>query len=104
MLSNANGKVYDSLSVGACPPSQAGGSRNQVGGGEPVYSYPAGYTYGPKSVVEAGNGTAHYIDPIGYGSIMTGGKRSAKRSKSRKSSRKTRSKKSRKASKKSRKH
>jgi hypothetical protein len=105
VLSNANGKVYDSLSVGACPPPQVGGSRSQVGGGEPVYSYPAGYTYGPKSVVEAGNGTAHYIDPIGYGSIMTGGRRKKSR-KSRKSSKKSRkaSKKSRKASKKSRKH
>lgn len=102
VLSNANGKVYDSLSVGACPPPQVGGSRSQVGGGEPVYSYPAGYTYGPKSVVEAGNGTAHYIDPIGYGSIMTGGKRSgSKRSKSRKSRKSSR--KSRKAIKKSRK-
>ncbi len=97
MLSNANGKVYDSLSVGACPPLQAGGSRSQVGGGEPVYSYPAGYTYGPKSVVEAGNGTAHYIDPIGYGSVMTGGKRSGSKKSGRKSS-----KKSRKSSKKSR--
>jgi hypothetical protein len=81
MLSNANGKVYDSLNVGACPPPQVGGAA-----GDPVYSYPAGYTYGPKSFVEAGNGTAHYIDPIGYGSVMTGGKRSgSKRRKSRKS-------------------
>ena len=89
--SNALGKTFDSYNVGACPPSQVGGAA-----GDPVYSYPAGYTYGPKSFVEAGNGTAHYIDPIGYGSVMTGGKRRKSR-KGRKSS-----KKSRKASKKSR--
>jgi hypothetical protein len=91
VLSNENGKVYDSLSVGACP---------QVGGaaGDPVYSYPAGYSYGAKSFVEAGNGTAHYADPLPYGSIMTGGKR---KQSGRKMSRKN--KKSRKCSKKSRK-
>jgi hypothetical protein len=97
MLSNANGKVYDSLNVGACPPPQVGGAA-----GDPVYSYPAGYTYGPKSFVEAGNGTAHYIDPIGYGSVMTGGKRSgSKRSGSKRSGRKSSKKgrKSRKSSK-----
>ena len=96
MLSNANGKVYDSLNVGACPPPQVGGAA-----GDPVYSYPAGYTYGPKSFVEAGNGTAHYIDPIGYGSVMTGGKRRSKRSGSKRSGSKQR--KSRKGSRKSRK-
>ena len=94
VLSNENGKVYDSLSVGACPPPQAGGSRRQVGGaaGDPVYSYPAGYSYGDKSFVEAGNGTAHYADPLPYGSIMTGGKRkkSRKSKKSRKCSKKSR--------------
>ena len=79
--SNDLGKTFDSYNVGACPPAQVGGAA-----GDPVYSYPAGYTYGPKSFVEAGNGTAHYIDPIGYGSVMTGGKRSgSKRRKSRKS-------------------
>ena len=95
VLSNENGKVYDSLSVGACP--QAGGS--QVGGaaGDPVYSYPAGYSYGAKSFVEAGNGTAHYADPLPYGSIMTGGKRKQSgRKKSRKSKKRRKSSKSRK--------
>jgi len=92
MLSNQNGKVYDSLSVGACPPPQVGGRRSQVGGADPVYSYPAGYTYGAKSFVEAGNGTAHYADPLPYGSIMTGGKRRKGR-KGRKSSKKGRSRK-----------
>ena len=98
VLSNENGKVYDSLSVGACPPPQAGGG--QVGGaaGDPVYSYPAGYSYGAKSFVEAGNGTAHYADPLPYGSIMTGGKRRGSKRRGSKRSAK-RSKKSRKSSK-----
>ena len=92
--SNDLGKTFDSYNVGACPPPQ-------VGGGEPVYSYPAGYSYGAKSFVEAGNGTAHYADPLPYGSIMTGGKRSSKKSRKqsgrkqsgRKSSKKSRSRK-----------
>ena len=74
VLDNANGKVYDHLSVGACPPRPVA---NQLGGGpidpslREIMSYPSGYGFGRDGVVSTSS--AHYLDPTGYGRHCMGG-------------------------------
>lgn len=94
ITSNIMGKEYAALSVGPCPPPiRPGGA--QLGGANmmdarAIDSYSAGYGYNPSSAVEAGGGTAHYLNQIPYGrQCMGGGRRSARR-KTNKKSRKTR--------------
>jgi hypothetical protein len=106
ITSNDLGKVYSSLTVGACPPpvrpgAQTGGGDASMADTRAVVSFPAGYGYAPESVREINSGTAHYLDQISYGrQCMGGGGRSARR-KHRKGSRKAHRKGSRKAHRKS---
>jgi hypothetical protein len=74
-LSNQLGKVYDHLSVGACPPTP---HATQLGGASPleISSYPAGYGFGPRGVVSTDS--AHYLDPTGYDRTCRGGYRKTK--------------------------
>ena len=74
-LSNQLGKVYDHLSVGACPPTPRA---TQLGGASPleIASYPAGYGFGPRGVVSTDS--AHYMDPTGYDRSCRGGYRKTK--------------------------
>jgi len=76
VLDNSLGKVYDHLSVGACPATPVA---NQLGGGpspieaslREIVSYPAGYGFGRDGVVSTSS--AHYLDPTGYGRHCMGG-------------------------------
>lgn len=70
ITNNDLGKVYSSLSVGSCPGQKGGASMADT---RIVDSYPAGYGYGPESVREINNGTAHYLDQISYGRQCMGG-------------------------------
>jgi hypothetical protein len=74
-LSNQLGKVYDHLSVGACPPTP---HATQLGGASPleIASYPSGYGFGPRGVVSTDS--AHYLDPTGYDRTCRGGYRKTK--------------------------
>jgi hypothetical protein len=102
VLDNSMGKVYDSLSVGACPPATTSptlaqfAGAGQKGGASPiqapgvedpklygVVSYPAGYGYTTPVQV---NGQS-YMDPARYDRTCSGGGR---RRRHRKSHRKTR--------------
>lgn len=83
---NDLGKMYSSLSVGACPPAQRGGAAADELG---AVSYKTGYGFGPASVVSTPS--AHYLNPLGYDrTVMAGGKRRSRRHrrKGRKGSRK----------------
>jgi hypothetical protein len=72
VLNNDLGKVYPSLSVGACPSGQRGGGGASLGDAS-VVSYPAGYGYAPASAMEVGDGTAHFLAQIPYGKQCMGG-------------------------------
>jgi len=80
VMNNFNGKVYDYLSVGACPPTPRA---TQLGGASPleIASYPAGYGFGPRGVVSTDS--AHYLVPLGYDRSCRGGYRKTKARKSR---------------------
>jgi hypothetical protein len=94
VLDNSIGKVYDHLSIGACPPTPVA---NQLGGGpspieaslREIVSYPSGYGFGRDGVVSTSS--AHYLDPTGYGRhCMGGGSRKHRHKKGCRHSRKTR--------------
>jgi hypothetical protein len=80
VLDNTNGKVYDHLSVGACPPKPVA---NQLGGSpieaplREIMSYPSGYGFGRDGVVSTSS--AHYLDPTGYGRHCMGGGRTRRK-------------------------
>ena len=83
-LDNSLGKVYDHLTVGACPAtpvaSDLGTKPLYQQGGEASYrdaaeimSYPSGWGVGPAGVVSTDS--AHYMDPLRYGRHCMGGAR-----------------------------
>jgi hypothetical protein len=100
-LNNDLGKVYADLPRGSCDLPQRGGSNAvpqrggsnavpQRGGSAPIgasesngmiVSPIAGYGYGPASVFEAKDGSAHFLDYISYGkgAQLNGGRRKKSR-------------------------
>jgi hypothetical protein len=77
-LNNDLGKVYADLPRGSCNLPQRGGAA-PVGVSESngqIVSTPAGFGYGPASVFEAKDGSAHFLDQIAYGKgAQLGGRR-----------------------------
>lgn len=78
-LDNTLGKVYHSLSVGACPPAPVENSLTQRGGAAVddygIVSYKTGYGYDTSSAVSTPS--AHYLNQISYDRTcgQTGGRR-----------------------------
>jgi len=78
-LDNTLGKVYHSLSVGACPPAPVENSLTQRGGALAdeigIVSYKTGYGYDTSSAVSTPS--AHYLNQISYDRTcgQTGGRR-----------------------------
>jgi hypothetical protein len=82
-LNNDLGKVYADLPRGSCDLPQRGGSA-PIGASESngmIVSPIAGYGYGPASVFEAKDGSAHFLDYISYGkgAQLNGGRRKKSR-------------------------
>lgn len=84
VLDNTNGKVYDYLSVGACPRVPVENSLTQRGGAAVddygIVSYKTGYGYNDSSPVSTPS--AHYLNQISYDRTcgQTGGKRKSRKS------------------------
>jgi len=77
-LNNDLGKVYADVPRGSCNLPQRGGAA-PIGGSESngmIVSPIAGFGYGPASVFEAKDGSAHFLDYISYGKgAQLGGRR-----------------------------
>jgi hypothetical protein len=87
-LNNSLGKVYADLPRGSCNLPQRGGAYAPVGVSESngqITSTTAGFGYGPASVFESKNGSAHFLDQITYAKgAQLGGRRRRKQKRTRK--------------------
>ena len=85
VLNNDLGKVYADLTRGSCVLPQRGGAAfAPVGVSESngvITSPAAGFGYGPASVFESKDGSAHFLDQIAYGkgAQLNGGARRSRR-------------------------
>jgi hypothetical protein len=87
-LNNDLGKVYADVPRGSCNLPQRGGAcAASIGASENngmIVSPIAGYGYGPASVFEAKDGSAHFLDQISYGKgAQLGGRRKHRQSRRR---------------------
>jgi hypothetical protein len=76
-LTNELGKVYADLPRGSCNLPQRGGAA-PVGASESagqIVSNNAGFGYGPSSVFESKDGSAHFLEQLSYGRAQAGGRR-----------------------------
>jgi hypothetical protein len=92
-LNNDLGKVYADVPRGSCNLPQRGGSA-PIGASENngmIVSPIAGFGYGPASVFEAKDGSAHFLDQISYGrGAQLGGRRKHSRRRTQKKQKKSR--------------